>query len=102
MGETFSKPKRLTPEQARIVSEEFLWKTKVAMRDSFKLIEEGIWNDDKELTNAKSTTILLGKEGENFFLGYIENRERYQRLIDVYVYFIFRIEVKMRQLGLVK
>ena len=49
------------------------------MRDSFKMINECIQNDDidMQLTNIKNTTIILSKGGENFFIGYIEDVERY-------------------------
>ena len=77
MGKKLSKPKRLTQEQARIESENFLWGSKVEMRNSFKLVVEYFWNDDLKLTKTKSTTIILKKGGENFFIGYVEDRERF-------------------------
>ena len=78
MGKKLSKqPKPLTREEARIESEFFLRGSKVEMRNSFKLVEEYFWNDDLELANTKSTTIALKKGGDNFFIAYIEDNERY-------------------------
>ena len=42
-----------------------------------KLVAEYFWNEDPELTNNKHTTIGLGQGGDNFFIAYIEDRERY-------------------------
>ena len=99
MGKTFSKPKRLTQEQAKIVSETFLWGSKIVMRNSFKLVEEYFWNYDTELTNTKHTTIILSKGGGDFFIGHIEDRERYQGLVDIYSLFTLRILTKLKQVG---
>ena len=57
--------------------EKFLWNSKVGMRHSFKLVEEYFQNDDKALTNTKSTTIALDEGGANFFIAHVEDRERY-------------------------
>ena len=77
MGNCYGEPTQLTREEARIESEFFLLGSKVEMRNSFKLVEEYFWNDDLELTNTKSTTIVLKKGGYNFFIAYIEDWERY-------------------------
>ena len=69
------------------------------MRNSFKLVEEYIQNDDSELTNTKFTTINLSKGGDNFFIGHIENRERYCGLADIHTPFTARTVGKVRQLG---
>ena len=79
-----------------------MWGSKVEMRDSFRLIEEYFENGDTEMTNAKCTTIVLNQGGENFFKGYIDERERYQRLVNLYADFIHRTVTKTRQLGLTK
>ena len=70
------------------------------MRNSFKLVQEYIWNGDWEMTNTKCTTIVLKKGGDNFFIAYIEEKIRYIELIDIYARFIYRIITKLRQLGL--
>ena len=83
MGYLLSKPK-LTQEEALIESEKFLWGTKIELRNSFKLVEEYFWNDDKQLTNSKCTTINLNKDGDNFFTIHVEDKARYLQLIDIY------------------
>ena len=65
---------RLTKEEARLTSEDFLWNSKVGMRHSFFMIEEYIQNDDKALTNVKCTNIVLNKDGYNFFIAHIEEK----------------------------
>ena len=77
MGNYYSEPAQLTQEEARIESEFFLFGSKVELRNSFKLVQEYFWNDDLELTNTKSTTIILKKGGHNFFIAYIEDRKQY-------------------------
>ena len=71
MGYLLSKPELLAREQAIIVSENFLWGSKIKLRNSFKLVEEYFWNEDNDLklTNTKCTTVVLSKGGDNFFIG---------------------------------
>jgi hypothetical protein len=61
-----------TKEKARVLSEKFLWGTKIGMRHSFFMIEEYIQNKDLELSITKSTSILLGKRGNDFFIAHID------------------------------
>ena len=68
------------------------------MRNSFKLVEEYFWNDDLELTNTKSTTIVLKKGGDTFFIAHIEDREQYLRLLDNYTRFRLTTVTKVRQM----
>ena len=89
----------MTKEQARVASEDFLWDSKVGMRHSMFMIEEYIENHDTELTKTKSTTIALSKGGDNFFIGYISNWERYLRMVKYYDSFMNRIAAKVRELG---
>ena len=63
------------------------------------MVEECIQNDDKALINTQCTTVVLSKGGDNFFIGHIENRERYFGLIDIYNGFIDNIVSKARQVG---
>jgi hypothetical protein len=102
MVSNLNEQKQLTQEQARVASEKFLWDSKMWERHSFKLVEEYFWNDDKALTNAKCTTIVLNKGGDDFFVAHLEDRERYQRLVDKYADFIHRTVIKARQVGLTK
>ena len=89
----------LTHEQARLACEGFLWGTKVPMRHSMFQIEECIENEDKALIYTKSTTINLSKGGDNFFLAHIEDKDRYERLVDNYSPFIHRTVSKVREVG---
>ena len=41
------------------------------------MVAEYIHNDDLDLKNIKNTTINLSKGGDNFFMGHIDDRERY-------------------------
>ena len=63
------------------------------------MVLEYFWNDDLGLTNTMSTTIIFNKDGDNFFMAHIGNRERYQRLVDSYTLFILRILSKARHVG---
>ena len=69
------------------------------MRHSFFQIEECIENEDQLLTNNKNTTVVLSKGGDNFFTAHIENKNRYQSLVDIYTPFIDRTITKVRQVG---
>jgi hypothetical protein len=40
-------------------------------------IEECIENNDKALINSKNTTSIFNKEGGNFFIAHIQDKERY-------------------------
>ena len=62
-------------------------------------IEECIQNDDKALKNTKNTTINLAKGGDNFFMAHIEERERYESLVDIWTPFIDRTVSKTKQEG---
>jgi hypothetical protein len=64
------------------------------------MVEECIQNKDTELTNTKCTTIILSKGGDNFFMAHIEDRERYERLVDVYALFMDRTVTKTKEAGL--
>ena len=87
---------QLIQEQARIQSETFLWDTKVGMRFSIFMIEEYIENEEIELKNTKNTTICLSKDGLYFFTAHLENKERYQKLVDPYHPFIHKIIAKTK------
>ena len=63
-------------------------------------IEECIENVDKALSNTNNTTVILSKGGDNFFMAHIENKKRYQKLVDIYTPFIHRTVTKVRQEGL--
>ena len=65
------KRKQLTHEQTRIASVEFLWDSKVPMRHSLFMILEYIQNYNSELNDTKSTTNILGKSGNSFFIAHI-------------------------------
>ena len=82
--------------------EDFLWDSKVDMRQSFFMVAECVENEDKQLTNSKCTTVNLKDGGHLFFNVHIVDNERYQRLYDFYTLFIHRIADKVRQLGFAK
>ena len=63
MVEEFGQPKRLTKEEARLISEKFLWHSKTWERHSVFIIKECIENFDMELNITKCTTSLLNKDG---------------------------------------
>ena len=65
-------------------------------------IEECIQNEDKALKNTKNTTIVLCKGGDNFFTAHIENKKRYQKLVDIWTPFTHRSVTKVRQVGLIE
>jgi hypothetical protein len=69
------------------------------MRHSFFQIEECIENEDLGLTKTKNTTVILSKGGDNFFTAHIENKKRYQKLVDIHTPFIHRTVTKVKQLG---
>ena len=77
MGNCYGEPTQLTREEARIESEFFLLGSKVELRNSYKLVQEYFWNEDKQLTTTKCTTIILKKGGHDFFIAYNEDRERF-------------------------
>ena len=79
-----------------------MWDCKVWERHSFFIIEEYIENKNTELTNAKCTTIILSKGGCNFFIAHLEDKDRYQRLVDIYIDFILRTVNKVKQVGWTK
>ena len=68
------------------------------MRHSMFQIEECIENEESGLTNTKNTTVVLSKGGDNFFTAHIENKKRYQKLVDIYYSFIHRTVTKIREL----
>ena len=71
MGNCYGEPKHLTQEEAILVSEDFLWGSKVEMRNIFKLVQECIQNDDWALNNTKCTNTVISKGGDNFFIAHI-------------------------------
>ena len=101
MSDYYGEPK-LTQEEARVASENFLWNTKIWERHSIFIIKEYIENHDTELKITKSTTIILGNSGANFFKTHIEGKERYTQLVDIQTPFIQRVVTKVRQIGYTK
>ena len=52
MGNTLKKKKDLTYEEAKILSEDFLWITKIKERNSFRLVAEYLENEGLPLKNT--------------------------------------------------
>ena len=65
-----------------------------------KMVEEYIQNEDKTLSNTQRTTVNLNKDGGWFFVAHIQDKQRYQQLVDFYANFIARTVAKVRQVGM--
>ena len=82
MTPPFKVSKELTYEEARIVSEFFLAECKIKDRNSMRLVQEYIQNDDYELSNIARTLVCLSEGGEVFFVAHAQGRYRYKQLFD--------------------
>ena len=95
----FKVSKELTYEEARISCEFFLAECKIKDRNSMRLVQEYIQNDDYELSNLARTLVCLSKGGEVFFVAHAQGRYRYKRLFDFPTVLIKKIIEKLHEVS---